>query len=166
MASLGIRDATSFAEHAERIKAWRCGYICTEHGRLSKVVGRWWPYHGNSLQTLYDMRLRPLKQDRCELYYCQPWGSAGFLTLSYVRSGPLTSLGTFYIATLALDQIAQLKGSHAICCHATNKRISHRLLTRWGWQQHCLDWPGRHFIKRFYGTYPEISAFWRERLLL
>jgi hypothetical protein len=164
IASFGIRPAFSFAEQAERIKKWRCGYICTEDGRLSKIVGRWWPYQGNWLQMLWDVRQRPLKQNRCELYYSQPWSSPGFLTLSYVRSGPQTSLSTLYVAALALDQIAKLKGCHAIVCHATNDRISDRFLARWGWQQHCPDWPGRHFIKRFYGEYPEIHAYWRSRL--
>lgn len=164
IASLGIRESSSFTNQEERIKKWRCGVVRTEQGRLCGIVGRWWAYQGNILQTWWDLRWRPLQQDRCDLYYSQPWSSPGFLTLSYVRSGPRTSLSTFYAATLALDQIARLKDSNAIVCHVTNDRISDRLLARWGWEKHCLDWPGRHFIKRFYGNYPEIDDHWRKQL--
>jgi hypothetical protein len=119
---------------------------------------------GNLLQAYWDMRFRPLQQDRCELYYHQAWGAQSFLTLSYVRAGAQTSLTTLYTAALALDEIARLKQSAAIVSHVSNSRISDRLLQRWGWQQHCLNWPGRHFIKRFYGSFPRIGKQWRERL--
>ena len=72
----------------------------------------------------------------------------------------------FYAATLVLDAIAELKHINAIVCHVTNERITDRLLHRWGWEEHCQDWPGRHFIKRFYGNYPTIKSVWRERLTL
>jgi hypothetical protein len=65
-----------------------------------------------------------------------------------------------------LDEIARIKGAHAIVCHVTNGRISDRLLRRWGWEAHCLNWKGRHFIKRFYGRYADIPNHWRSRLML
>jgi hypothetical protein len=164
IASLAIAPARCLCSEAKRIAGWRYGAIHTEGGRLSRVVGRWWPYQGNLLQTLWDIRMRPLQQDRCVLYYSQPLSCPTFLTLNYVRSGPQTSLSTLYAAALALDEIAKLKNSNAIVCNATNQRISDRLMERWGWQVHCLDWPGRHFIKRFYGQYPELTAHWRSRL--
>ena len=75
-----------------------------------------------------------------------------------------TALSTFYAATLILDEIARLRDTNAIVCNVTNLRISDRLMLRWGWEKHCQHWAGRHFIKRFYGRYPEISSTWRERL--
>lgn len=118
------------------------------------------------VRAQWDLYFRPFPQDRCELFFHQPRTSPGFLTLSYVRSGPHTSLSTFFAATLILDELAQLQKAHAIVCHVTNHRITDRLLGRWGWEPHCLDWRGRHFIKRFYGSYPEIKPVWRERLTL
>jgi hypothetical protein len=113
---------------------------------------------------LWDVNFRPLKSDRCELFYYQPLGSPGYLCLSYVRSGARTSLGSFYLATLALDAIARVRRTKAILCHVTNDRISDRLMHRWGWQPHCHHWKGRHYIKRFYGDYPEPAPHWRHRL--
>lgn len=164
LASLGLRPETSFATGSPQIARWRSGRIVVEDGWLASVCGRWWPYRGSFAQAYYDMRFRPLRQDRCELYYHQPWSSPDFLALSYVRSGPATTLSTFYLATLALEEVAKLKRSSAIVCQVTNDRITDRLFQRWGWQQHCLDWPGRHFIKRFYGNYPPIAAHWKQRL--
>jgi hypothetical protein len=75
-------------------------------------------------------------------------------------------LSTFYAATLVLDEIARLRDANAIVCNVTNVRISDRLMRRWGWEEHCQQWMGRHFIKRFYGHFPDIPSSWRERLNL
>ena len=166
IASLGIQPVTSIAKQTKQIVSRRAGCIHVASGNLIAVTGRWWPYAGNHLQATFDYRLRPLKEDLCQLYFHEPFGSPGFLTLSYVRSGDKTSLSSFYGATLVLDAIAELKGSNAIVCNVTNDRITDRLLARWGWEMHCDDWPGRHFIKRFYGNYPEIKPVWHNRLTL
>ncbi|GAB5402307.1 MAG: hypothetical protein Aurels2KO_05380 [Aureliella sp.] len=137
-----------------------------QDGKLAVVRRRWWPYVGNLFQARWDQKFPSGDPDRCELFYHQPLSSRDFLTLSYVRSTKRTSLSTFYAATLLLDEVARLKGSLAIVCHVTNDRLSNRLLARWGWEQHCEQWSGRHFIKRFYGEYPEIAPPWRSRLTL
>ncbi|MCA9126699.1 MAG: hypothetical protein KDB22_06430 [Planctomycetales bacterium] len=162
--SIGLRPVTNFTADRDLLVRRRAGKIVTQEGSLRMVSGRWLPYCGNMLQFLWDTKLRTMRGDRCELFYHQPLGSSEFITLSYTRSGATTSLATFYAATLVLDEIARLKGSKAIVCHVTNSRISDRLMARWGWQQHCLQWSGRHFIKRFYGEYPEIQQAWRVRL--
>ncbi len=67
------------------------------------------------------------------------------------RNAPLwllDPLRTFRQAALVLDEIAEIKGSWAIVCHAMNPRISDRLFARWGWEPHCAGERGRHFIKR------------------
>ncbi len=164
----GWRETSSFDEvlFSSRSQCWRCGRIITQAGRLVGVHGRWWPYYGSWFQVYWDMALRPLKRDRCELYFHKPLGSKDFLCLSYVHSGARTSLSSFYLATLVLDEIARVKGSKAIVCNVTNHRISDRLMERWGWQAHCQKWRGRHFIKRFYGHYPKIAPYWRSRLTI
>lgn len=154
------------ASSADRLSKLRCGRITTRNGRLEAVYGRWWPYYGSLFEVWCDMRFRSGAGDRCDLYYHAPLSSPSFLTLDYVRSGPQTRYSTCYAATIVLDEIARLRKSKAIVCHITNDRISDRLLRRGGWQAHCLEWSGRHFIKRFYGEYPVISSAWRERLKL
>ena len=166
MAGFGLLPITCPVNQRDLLVARRMGKIVIEAGRLRAVYGRWWPHQGDLWQVFWDRSFRTITSDVCELYYQESWGTSGFLTLSYVRSGPRTSLGSFYAATLLLDEIASLKRANAIVCHVTNARISHRLMLRWGWQQHCLNWSGRHYIKRFYGDYPSIPDFWRERLAL
>lgn len=160
----GIQPVSNIAQHAELLANRRCGRIVAERGQLEAVYGRWWPYIGSLLQTWIDKRFRLVTSDRCELYYHAPLTSSKFLTLSYVRSGPKTSLSTFYASTLVLDEIARLRRANAIVCNVTNVRITDRLMQRWGWEEHCQDWAGRHFIKRLYGEYQTIKPFWRQRL--
>lgn len=163
LAGLGIRPVTHVSRGSRVLARRRAGRIVIENASLEAVYGRWWPHSGDLLSVCWDTNFRPLAVDRCELFYNR---AAGFLTLSYVRSGPRTSLSTLYAATLVLDEIARITETNAIVCHVTNARISDRLLKRWGWQPHCLQWSGRHFIKRFYGRYPEIPLSWRQRLTL
>lgn len=166
VAGFGLAPVTNVSDYRELLRRRRAGRIVTQAGQLHAIYGRWWPHSGNLFQVQWDTMFRNVAGDRCELFYHVPSAASGFLTLSYVHSGPRTSLSTFYAATLLLDEIAQLKQSCAIVCHVTNARISDRLLTRWGWQAHCLQWKGRHFIKRLYGNYPTIAPQWRQRLTL
>jgi hypothetical protein len=166
IAGIGLRPVSLVSQNRQLLFRRKVGRIVTQRGRLEAIYGRWWPHWGSMLQVQWDTRARALQQDRCELFYHQPTAAPGFLTLAYVHSGPRTSLGTFYAATLVLDEIARLKDSLAIVAHVTNLRISDRLLERWGWEAHCPHWSGRHFIKRLYGKHPVIAAAWRNRLSL
>ncbi len=163
---LGLKPVRRVAYEAELLAGRRCGCIVIDQVQLEAIYGRWWPFLGNMLQVWWDRQLRCFPRDRCELYYHTPLSMPGFLTLSYVRAGPLTSLSTFYAATLVLDEVARVRRANAIVCNVTNNRISDRLMHRWGWEEHCQDWSGRHFIKRFYGRYPKIKSSWRRRLNL
>lgn len=187
LASFSLPVHTSMATACSQVTAFRAGRILTKSGQLAAVQARWWPYRGNLWTGYWEARQRSDKfrevaikqvegpkvdgpasmgssQDWCELFYHQPWSSRDFISLAYVRAGLTTSISTLYLAAAALDQIARLKNSSAIVCHVTNDRISDRLLERWGWHRHCLHWSGRHFIKRFYGQYPEYELIWRQRL--
>jgi hypothetical protein len=97
--------------------------------------------------------------DRLRLYYNQPWLFPSFLVLKYVVSARQTSLRTLTRALAVLDEIARLKRSDALLCDVGNWRISTKLLARWGWQPHCPSRWHRHYIKRFYGTYPPPPAW-------
>jgi hypothetical protein len=59
---------------------------------------------------------------------------------------------------LVLDEIARIKQTDAIVCDVRNARISDRLLRRWGWESHVPQSRRRHFIKRFYGEYPDTRS--------
>ena len=152
------------AGHEKQIEAWRCGRIVTAGGRLQFVQRRWLGYRASLLRVGWEKRYRPTGSPECELFYHHGWFSSDFLVLGYVRSHPQASLASFYCASLVLDEVARIKRSHAIVTEVTNDRLSDRLLARWGWERHCLSWSGRHFIKRFYGKYPELPEAWRERI--
>lgn len=147
-----------------KLEAWRCGRIVTAGGRLKFVQRRWLGYRASLWRVAWEQRFRPESAITCELFYHHGWMSSDFLVLGYVRSHPQASLASFYCATLVLDEIARLKRSHAIVTELSNPRLSDRLMKRWGWDQHCLTWPGRHYIKRFYGTYPSLPENWQSRL--
>lgn len=166
ISEIGIRPAYQLSEDARRISGWRCGRIVTEAGRLLGVFGRRWPHYGNWLQVIWDLHFRPVERDRCEVFYHQPLASPKFLTLSYVHAGARTSISTLYLAALVLDEIARIRKADAIVSHVTNDRITDRLMQRWGWEPHCLKWRGRHFIRRFYGSYPDLPTHWRNRLAI
>ncbi len=166
LAGWGLQPITNIACKRPLVTRRKVGRIVVEDGRLQAVYGRWWPYYADAVQAHLDAAFRMVRRDRCELFYHSAKSSNGFLTLDYLRAGPHTTLSTLYGATLVLDEIARLKQSVAIVAHVTNERISNRLLERLGWQAHCLTWKGRHFIKRFYGDFPCISARWRKRLSL
>lgn len=99
------------------------------------------------------LKHRYSRGNRCRLYYNQPMSCPGFLTLQYVETTRGATLATFRTALKVLDEIALLKQVGATVCEVSNLRISARLMTRWGWERHCLDSPDRHYIKRFYDRY-------------
>jgi hypothetical protein len=165
-ASLGLRSASHLVRDADLLARRRCGCIVTRAGKLEAVYGRWWPHLGNMMQILWDTHFKTLDRDCCRLFYHQPLTSPGYLTLSYVQAGPATSIATLYAAGLILDEIARLRQSNAIVSEISNERISEKWLNRWGWEAHCPHLAGRHFIKRFYGVYPEVGAKWKTRLAM
>ncbi len=152
------------ASSSAELERWRCGRIVTSQGRLKYVQRRWLGYRASIWRVALDRRWRRKTAVECELYYHHNMFSSDYLVLGYVSSHAASSLSSFYCATLVLDEIARIKRSHAIVTEVSNPRLSDRLLNRWGWERHCLTWPGRHFIKRFYGTYPTVPLAWRSRL--
>ena len=138
------------------IEKQRYGVIETMAGRLVAIHFRWlpklvswpewWPvgasYHASG------------QSDRCLLYYNQPLRCSNYLALKYMVTTRGTSYATFRAALEALDGVAELKQTDALLCDAFNRRISDRLLKRFGWEAHRPQRWHRNFIKRFYGTYP------------
>ncbi len=100
--------------------------------------------------------------DRLWLYYNQPRRFPNFMVLKYVVSAREASFGSLARALDVLDYIARLKQSDALLCDAGNRRISTKMLGRWGWAPHCPSRCRRHYIKRFYGVYPEPAEWMGE----
>ena len=149
---LWFETITDLIRDADRLRSRSHGLIEVADERLVRVVLRPWPKTISLLDVLFDRavrhRLRP--GNRCQLYFNQPASSPDYLTLRYVVSSADTTLGTFHGALEVLDEIARIKRSQAIVCDASNRRISARLLARWGWEPHCPGRWHRHYIKRFY----------------
>lgn len=148
----------------DAVARWRAGTIVTASGRLVHARQRWMRYKASQLRVWWDKNHRERSIDRCQLFFHQAPGAPDFLVVGYVAGGEKCSLSTFYCALVALDEIARIKGSHAIVAEATNSRLSDRLFRRWGWERHCLNLRGRHYIKRFYGKYPSIGPLWLARI--
>lgn len=113
--------------------------------RRANVLDHWWGLwrhrHGAAC-------------DRVRCVFLHPRSSPRYLALAYVVSWPGTRFASFRLALRILDEIARLRQVDAIVCDVANARISHRLLTRWGWVPHAPQRWHRNYIKRFYGTYP------------
>jgi len=136
------------------------GVIEATNGKFVKIQLRPWPKIASLMEAhwIQRMKSRRHQNDVCRLFYNQPMGHRNYLTLAYVESSLNTSLKTFYVALDTLNQIAYLKRSDAILAEVTNSRITDRFMTRRGWERYMEHKPGRHWIKRFYGTYPESAT--------
>jgi hypothetical protein len=158
---------TDLAAGAEALRRRAYGVIEMVDGRFHQVRLRPFPKIISAPEILlFGNRFHSRAQgDRFWLYYNQPRWHPNYLVLKYVVSARATSFASLARATDVLDYIARLKRSDALLCDASNWRISTKLLGRWGWIPHCPSRWHRHYIKRFYGTYPP-PAKWIEALLV
>jgi len=152
----GFETVTHLKTGAGSLRCRRYGVIEVADGRFRRVLLRPWPKiaSGPEILLLGRWQHHCCGGDRIRLYYNQPRRFPNFLALKYAVSSRQTSLGSLRRALDVLDEIARLKRSDALLCDAGNWRISTRLMARWGWVPHCPARWHRHFIKRFYGTYP------------
>ncbi|HEX3872156.1 MAG TPA: hypothetical protein VHV77_17045 [Pirellulales bacterium] len=141
---------TDLHADADVLRRWRSGMIDVRAGRLVRVAWRPLPKLVSHLgaRTVGRWLHGHKSGDVCRLYYHQPRACPEFLVLSYVVSYRDTSFATFRRAVEVLDEIAAVRGTYAIVCQVTNQNISHRLLSRWGWEQHVQHLFGRNYIKR------------------
>lgn len=149
--SAPVRD---LRQDSARLRRWRCGAVEMAGGRLERISRRLWPRRVSIAGAWWDARRRPGGADRCRLFWHVPRLAPGVLAIDYAQSGRDTRLGTIHGALVVLDQIARIKQCQIAVCHVTNDRITDRLLRRWGWEEHCANERGRHWIRRYYGQYP------------
>ena len=154
-----VRDLT---EGETLLRQRRFGVIEMQAGKLIRIGLRPLP----KLISVWEVNWlggrthRHTTGDRCWLYYNQPWGSPNYLALQYLVSSGDCTLATVRGALAILEHIARLKDSLALVCQG-NALFSDRLPIRWGWEPHLLDFPGKHFIKRFYGDFSSIPPLER-----
>lgn len=141
---------------ADLVRRRRYGVIRVEAGTFHSLTLRPWPKLISRLEieTLGRWKHRQ-GGDRVRLHYNFPISSPGFLTLAYIESTRETTWKTLRRSLEVLDWVAQARGANASVCELSNEKISSRLMNRLGWETHCEHLSGRHFIKRFYGQYPQ-----------
>lgn len=145
---------------ADTLKRRPYGVIVIEDERLKEIVLRPWPklISVAEISILGNRFHGSASGNCCWLYYNQPRRHRNFLALKYIVSSHGASFSTFRNSLIVLDAVARIKQSDAIVCEVSNLRISDRLLKRWGWESHVPSSRRRHYIKRFYGTYPDPST--------
>jgi hypothetical protein len=158
-----FENVTNLIEGAGVLLRRRHGVIEVADGRFRRILLRPFPKFASGPEVLLlgNWRHRYQRGDRILLYYSQPWRFPNFLALKYALSARDTSMRTLCRALDVLDEIARIKRSDALLCDVGNWRISTRLLARWGWVPHCPSRWHRHYIKRFYGSFPP-PARWLE----
>jgi hypothetical protein len=152
---------TDLAEGAETLRRRRYGVIEVVDGRFRRIVLRPFPEVVSVPGILLygGWHHRRCSGDRLRLYYNQPLRFSNFLVLKYIESARDTGMATATRALAVLDEIARRKGSDALLCDVANWRITTKVLGRIGWAPHSPSRFHRHFIKRFYGTYPAPPAW-------
>ncbi len=156
-----FETVTDFAGGLETLRRRRYGVIEVADRRFRRIVLRPFPkvVSAPGILLFGQWHHRHHRGDSVRLYYNQPRRFSNFLVLKYIESGRDTSLGTLSRALAVLDEIARRKRSDALLCDVANWRITTKLLARGGWTPHCPTRLHRHFIKRFYGSYPGPPAW-------
>jgi hypothetical protein len=154
--SFPIQSARDWRTGQSEIACQRYGVIETVAGGLVALHFHPWPklFAWPEFWPVGAEYHAPGKSDRCLLYYNQPRRHSQFLALRYMVSQWGTSYATIRAALVTLDRIAELKQSDALLCDAANRRLSERLMRRFGWEAHKPSRWHRNYIKRFYGQYP------------
>ncbi len=145
-----LNDATDL------VRRRRYGVIRVEQGTFHSLTLRPWPKLISRLEIETLGRWKHSRGgDHVRLYYNFPLSSPGFLTLAYIESTRHTTWKTLRRSLEVLDWVAQIRRANASVCELSNEKISTRVMQRVGWEPHCEQLAGRHFIKRFYGEYPQ-----------
>lgn len=151
-----FETVTDLTEGADVLRRRRYGMIEVVDGRLRRILLQPLPkiVSGPGILLLGQFYHRYRRGDRMLVYYNQPWRFPNYLAVKYAVSSRQTTMGSLCRALSVLDEIARLKQCDALLCDVGNWRISQAQLARWGWEPHCPSRWHRHYIKRFYGSYP------------
>jgi len=142
---------------ADLIRRRSYGVIEIEDGQLRQILLRPWPklISARGVSTRGARIHRHAAGSRVWLYYNQPRFHRNFLALKYVVSTRETTYHTSRASLVVLDEVARIKGSDAIVCQLSNDRLTNRFMERVGYESHFTSSSKRHYIRRFYGEYPQ-----------
>ena len=147
---------TDLRRGAATLRRRRYGVVEVSRGELVRVRFRPYPKLISLPEIFVADRLvhRRRSGDRLTLYYNQPRRFSNFLAVVSMVSERGTSVASFRAACGLMDAIAEIKGTDALLCDVSSRRISDRLMRRGGWEPHAPSLWHRNYIKRFYGVYP------------
>ncbi|MEM7455200.1 MAG: hypothetical protein AAF456_12695 [Planctomycetota bacterium] len=153
-----IRDLNA---EVETIRRRPYGVIEVVDGELIGIHCRPWPKLVSGMEAWWDGALGKgrHKKNHSLVYYNQPAGHRNYLALAYTVTSIHTTWKTWVRSLAVLDFVAYAKRSDALLAEVYNKRISDRLLARLGWEPQNLSSSKRHWIKRFYGNFPDHPLF-------
>lgn len=135
------------------------GMIVAEQGAFDSLQIRPFPKISSLAEAAWigGFSHRRIRRDRVQVFYNQPIQHPNFLVAKYAVSELGTTLATLRAAFKAFNEIARIKQVDAILCHAINPRITDRFMKYWGFERHHPKGKGRHYIRRFYGSFPSYT---------
>lgn len=151
---------TDINAEAEVVRRRRFGVIEAVDGEFRRVIFRPWPKWISIPEVLFLSAWihRRRGRDRCLLYFDQSWRQPNYLAVKYLLTYGGTSYASVVAARRAVDDVARVKGSDALVCQVSNKRLNGRIMKRWGWEP-LNDSPRcTLYVRRFYGEYPGSRA--------
>ena len=131
-----------------RAIAVRYGVVEVHNDHAYQIQRRLLPKMPSIWEAWLDACWRRLPDNEVRLYYNVPYRCDGFMVLAYARAGSKTSLASFRTGLSVLEEIAKLKRLQAIVCHATNPRLTERVMNYFGYNRHASHLKGYHYIKR------------------
>lgn len=130
------------------VVGWRYGVIEVRDGREYNIRRRWIPKIPNLCQAWIDRKWRRLPNTDLRIYYNLPLSSPGFLVLAYALSGRNGTLATLRMGLRVLDEVGKLHRVQAIVCHATEPKLTEKVMEYFGYVRHAPQLKGHHYIKR------------------
>jgi hypothetical protein len=112
------------------------------------VQKRMWPRIASSFDVFWDEKFAVGESNSCRVFFSFPKRASGFMTINYFRTGPNTEYRIIARAATMVEQIAISRGCQGIVCQVISRRISTRLLLRWGYVPHAKSLGNGHFIRR------------------
>ena len=142
---------------AEKIKRRSYGMIEVVDGSLVGIHLRPWPKLISGIEAKWadGWGKKRTQKNQSQVYFSQPIGHRNYLALSYAVTTLQTTWATLSLSLAVMDYVAYLKQSNAIVTEVSNARISDRLMERLGYERHLQSEKKRHWIKRFYGEFPQ-----------
>jgi hypothetical protein len=155
-------ESIASLDDEEVLRRHRYGIIETASGELAAIHFRPFPKWISIVEVVYQQYRfhRRRWENRCLIYYNAPRRCPGYLAAAYILTFAGTRYDTILRASATLDAVARIRRCEAIVCHVTNRRMSDRVLSRFGWEKQAIHPRRRHFIKRLGETASEEETRW------